>query len=251
MGKRKKKKEKLTIKKKLKNFKGNLFEESKDKINCVKLSKQNNRFELLGSANNPIIIDEFNKEINEHINIVNMNETNSRWKFVRKNKNQLKKINNQKMKKKNIILYDEIISIGRKLRPIAIDAKNVALLHSINQEFSAKGIEICVNWFKTRGHLDIVAFLTKNYLEDKNDILKTLEKEGHICYTPIRDNFSQSPSYERVILDYASHVGAAVVSNDNYNCITDDVDIFNDILYHRTLKIRRFKSKNEKTVRNF
>ena len=38
------------------------------------------------------------------------------------------------------------------LRPIVIDGSNVAMSHGNSEKFSCRGIEICVDWFKERGH---------------------------------------------------------------------------------------------------
>ena len=48
------------------------------------------------------------------------------------------------------------------LRPIVIDGSNVAMSHGNSEKFSCRGIEICVDWFKERGHK------VKNHLKTFN-----------------------------------------------------------------------------------
>ena len=41
---------------------------------------------------------------------------------------------------------------SENLRPIVIDGSNVAMSHGNKETFSCKGIKICIDWFKSRGH---------------------------------------------------------------------------------------------------
>jgi ribonuclease ZC3H12 len=45
------------------------------------------------------------------------------------------------------------------LRPIVIDASNVAMAHGRSSVFSVKGIQLVIDFFRARGHAKIVAFL--------------------------------------------------------------------------------------------
>ena len=38
------------------------------------------------------------------------------------------------------------------LRPIVIDGSNVAMSHGMKEVFSCRGIQIAVDWFRSRGH---------------------------------------------------------------------------------------------------
>ena len=49
--------------------------------------------------------------------------------------------------------------IGDQLLPIIIDGSNVAMSHGNKERFSCKGIRICVDWFKNRGHKEITVFV--------------------------------------------------------------------------------------------
>ena len=48
---------------------------------------------------------------------------------------------------------------GERLLPIVIDGSNVAMSHGNKDRFSCKGIKICVDWFRARGHTDITVFV--------------------------------------------------------------------------------------------
>lgn len=48
-----------------------------------------------------------------------------------------------------------------KLRAIVIDGSNVAMSHGNKEVFSCRGIQICVDWFRSRGHREITVFVPK------------------------------------------------------------------------------------------
>lgn len=80
------------------------------------------------------------------------------------------------------------------LRPIVIDGSNVAMSHGNKEVFSCRGIQICVEWFKNRGHKDITVFVPKWRKENSRidnpilnqEILNDLEKERMLVFTPSR-----------------------------------------------------------------
>ena len=104
------------------------------------------------------------------------------------------------------------------LRPIVIDGSNVAMSHGNSEMFSCRGIEICVEWFRARGHKVIMTVIYrcflyiylasnfKNVLQDikvflplwrketskpdtpisSQQILRKLEKEKVLSYSPSR-----------------------------------------------------------------
>lgn len=88
-----------------------------------------------------------------------------------------------------------IISASEEsLRPIVIDGSNVAMSHGNKEVFSCRGIRLCVDWFKNRGHKDITVFVPKwrkesarpdNPVKD-GEILNELEKERMLVFTPSR-----------------------------------------------------------------
>ena len=45
------------------------------------------------------------------------------------------------------------------LLPIIIDGSNVAMSHGNKERFSCRGIKICVDWFRSRGHKEITVFV--------------------------------------------------------------------------------------------
>lgn len=87
---------------------------------------------------------------------------------------------------------EEICNNG--LRPIVIDGSNVAMSHGNKELFSCRGIKLCVDWFKLRGHKDITVFVPKWRKESsrpdnpikEQEILNELEKEKLLVFTPSR-----------------------------------------------------------------
>ena len=83
-----------------------------------------------------------------------------------------------------------------------IDGSNVAMLHGLNKVFSAKGVQIVVDYFRQRGHTDITAFVPEfrkktRQLSDPS-IFERLEQEGVLVYTPSREVDGQRRRMERV-----------------------------------------------------
>ncbi|KAJ8931162.1 hypothetical protein NQ314_015964 [Rhamnusium bicolor] len=123
-------------------------------------------------------------------------------------------------------LQMEAIEGIQSLRPIVIDGSNVAMSHGNKEIFSCRGIKICVDWFKSRGHKNITVFVPKwrkeaprpdNLIRDQ-DILAELEKERLLVFTPSRlVGGKRMVCYDdRYILKLAAQTDGVVVSNDNY-----------------------------------
>ncbi len=96
------------------------------------------------------------------------------------------------------------------LRPIVIDGSNVAMGHGRGQTFSVKGIQLVMEYFRARGHRQIVAFLPqyrkKSGMSSDPKLLDKMEREGNVVCTPSRetDNARISSYDDRFILDYAA-----------------------------------------------
>ena len=80
------------------------------------------------------------------------------------------------------------------LRPVVIDGSNVAMSHGNKEVFSCRGIRICIDWFKCRGHREITVFVPKwrkeasrpdNPIVDQ-EILGELERDRLLVFTPSR-----------------------------------------------------------------
>lgn len=84
--------------------------------------------------------------------------------------------------------------LSTDLRPIVIDGSNVAMSHGNKEIFSCRGIKICVDWFRARGHKEITVFVPKwrkeasrpdNPVADQ-EILSELERDRLLVFTPSR-----------------------------------------------------------------
>lgn len=80
------------------------------------------------------------------------------------------------------------------LRPVIIDGSNVAMSHGNKEVFSCRGIKICVEWFRNRGHQEITVFVPKYRKESSRpdnpvvdqEILGELERDRLLVFTPSR-----------------------------------------------------------------
>lgn len=117
-----------------------------------------------------------------------------------------------------------------------IDAANVAHAHGKMKKFSVLGIELVIEYFKERGHKDIIAFLPQFMMSgEARDALVKLEADGVLVCTPSRrvDGQCINSHDDRMLLDYAANKGAVVITRDNYR------DMFEENLHHReTIKER-------------
>jgi len=131
------------------------------------------------------------------------------------------------------------------LLPIIIDGSNVAMSHGNKERFSCKGIRICVDWFKNRGHKDITVFVP-NWRKEASKpetpitdqyILTELEKEKMMSFTPSRQfNGRRVVCHDdRFILNLASETGGIVVSNDNYRELINDKPKYKEVIGDRIL----------------
>ena len=77
------------------------------------------------------------------------------------------------------------------LRPIVIDGSNVAMSHGAQNVFSVRGIQLTIDYFKSRGHKEIVAFLpqwrSKFHQSSDKKLLDSLESQGYVKFTPSRE----------------------------------------------------------------
>ncbi|XP_019869434.1 probable ribonuclease ZC3H12D isoform X2 [Aethina tumida] len=132
-----------------------------------------------------------------------------------------------------------------QLRPIVIDGSNVAMSHGNKEVFSCQGIQICVDWFRSRGHKDIKVFVPKwrkeaprldNPIRDQ-DILAELERDKILVFTPSRVVVGKRMTCydDRYILKWAAESDGIVVSNDNYRDLCQENAEFRKIVEERVL----------------
>lgn len=130
------------------------------------------------------------------------------------------------------------------LRNIVIDGSNVAMSHGKNM-FSCRGIKIAVDWFKQRGHEEIIVFVPQWRKETSRPdtpitdqhLLLELEKEGIVVFTPARRiKGRRVVCYDdRFVLKLASETGGIVVSNDNYRDLLNENQEYRRVVDERLL----------------
>ncbi|KAH8312052.1 hypothetical protein KR044_009127 [Drosophila immigrans] len=151
--------------------------------------------------------------------------------------------NNNSSSNNNSNLYVAGSSSNGSLRHIVIDGSNVALSHGNNTIFSCRGIRICVEWFRQRGHRHITAFvpnwrkeLANNNITEQ-ELLHELEQERVLVFTPSRhlDGKRVSCYDDRFILKLAVETDGIVVSNDNYRDLLLESNEFRKVVQERLL----------------
>ncbi|XP_012224176.2 probable ribonuclease ZC3H12D isoform X1 [Linepithema humile] len=131
------------------------------------------------------------------------------------------------------------------LRPVVVDGSNVAMSHGNKEVFSCRGIKICVDWFRARGHKEITVFVPKwrkeasrpdNPVVDQ-EILGELERDRLLVFTPSRlVGGKRMVCYDdRYILKLAAEIDGIVVSNDNYRDLAQENPEFRKVVEERIL----------------
>ncbi|KAL4234979.1 hypothetical protein ACF0H5_006620 [Mactra antiquata] len=132
-----------------------------------------------------------------------------------------------------------------ELRYIVIDGSNVAMTHGNGKHFSCKGIKICVEYFRQRGHDRITVFIPQwrqyrpsdtNPILDQ-DILQQLKDDGSLVFTPSRKIGQRLvASYDdRFVLELAEAEEGIIVSNDQYRDLMTEKSAWKKIIHERLL----------------
>jgi len=131
------------------------------------------------------------------------------------------------------------------LLPIIIDGSNVAMSHGNRGRFSCRGIKICVDFFRQRGHKEITVFVPMWRKETSKPetpttdqhLLVELEKENILTFTPSRQVSGRRYVChdDRYILNLAAENGGIVVSNDNYRELINEKPKFKEVIEERIL----------------
>lgn len=150
-------------------------------------------------------------------------------------------------------------------RPIVIDGSNVAITHGGDgKTFSCKGIQICVDWFKSNGMEDITVFVPSwrkeiprsdgsNPITDQH-ILTELEQKKIVSFTPSRTVAGRRVAChdDLYILNLAVDNGGVVVTNDNYRDIIavendkidkDKIPLYKEVIEKRILPYTLVKDR--------
>ncbi|KAK6623567.1 hypothetical protein RUM43_009419 [Polyplax serrata] len=171
------------------------------------------------------------------------------------NKNSSKKINTSKSEhKKAQVMPETSSSLGENiytnspvdipkhgLRPIIIDGSNVALGTNIKKRiFSCKHLEICIKYFKERGH-KVTAFVpqfrTLHGKSDNPNLLNRLADMGDVILTPSKrvEGRSIVPYDDRFIVQTAVLQGGIIVTRDNYRDLLQENPAWAETINYRTL----------------
>ncbi|CAH8674023.1 unnamed protein product [Schistosoma rodhaini] len=128
-------------------------------------------------------------------------------------------------------------SLQSRLRPIIIDGSNVSFAHGKQKEFSVQGIRLALDYFKKRGHKDIVIVIPRHYQGKGGRYFDELEHSGMLTYTPSRTlNQERQAVYDdRIILQLAADKNAVVISNDQYRDLMFENAKFKKLIETRLL----------------
>lgn len=127
----------------------------------------------------------------------------------------------------------DVDTVG-ELKPVIIDGSNVALSYGPKNVFSCRGIAVCVDWFLSRGHTKVTAYVPAYRKEQSRwdapiadqPILGELEDRGLLVFTPSRTGCSSGrrivPYDDRYIIKHAMEESGIIVTNDNFRDLTGE-----------------------------
>jgi len=126
-------------------------------------------------------------------------------------------------------------------RPIAIDGCNVAWGHGNDQEFSYKGIVLCADYFRARGHNIVKAFVPRQHQHlIPKQVVEEMTRDEILVFTPSRQLGTQGKrisSYDdRFIVQYAVITGGVVISNDNFKDLYNEQPAWRETITNRVLQ---------------
>ena len=131
------------------------------------------------------------------------------------------------------------------LRPIVIDGSNVAMDHGNQRVFSCRGIKLCVEYFRQRGHNDITVFVPKwrthEFRPDSpivdQEVLDELARLNILKFTPSRWSGNRRiVCYDdKYTVELADQNGGIIVSNDNFRDLLKENPKWKETIEQRTL----------------
>ena len=134
---------------------------------------------------------------------------------------------------------------AENLRPIVIDGSNVAMNHGNQQVFSCRGIRLCVEYFRKRGHIDITVFVPMWRKKEprpetpiwEQEILDELSRQNVLKFTPSRSSGNRLiVCYDdKYIVDLADQNGGIIVSNDGFRDLVKECPRWKETIEQRTL----------------
>ncbi|EEB10937.1 conserved hypothetical protein [Pediculus humanus corporis] len=107
-------------------------------------------------------------------------------------------------------------------------------------QFSCKKLEICIKYFKERGH-KVTAFVPQFRISsrrsDNPEILQQLVKNGDVILTPSKyvEGKSMTPYDDRFIVQTAVLKGGIIVTRDNYRDLLSENPAWAETINYRTL----------------
>ncbi|XP_020610077.1 endoribonuclease ZC3H12A-like [Orbicella faveolata] len=142
-------------------------------------------------------------------------------------------------------LIQPVAAHSDNLRPIVIDGSNVAMDHGNQEVFSCRGIKLCVEYFRRRGHSDITVFVPKWRMREfrpespikDQEVLHELARQNILKFTPSRWNGNRRiVCYDdKYTVELADQNGGIIVSNDHFRDLLKENPRWKETIEQRTM----------------